>query len=148
MQRVRFAYEECPDYIRCGVTSYNKGSMDFDNGSRIIAQTTTETTGRGMSISMIYMDEFAFVEPQNKAREFWTSLSPTLSTGGKCIITSTPNNDDDLFAQLWRGANKLQDEYGNPAEVGLNGFRPKFVHWSQHPDRNDEWAKRRKTTYW
>ena len=75
MQRVRFAYEECPDYIRCGVTSYNKGSMDFDNGSRIIAQTTTETTGRGMSISMIYMDEFAFVEPQNKAREFWTSLS-------------------------------------------------------------------------
>ena len=141
MQRVRFAYEECPDYIRCGVTSYNKGSMDFDNGSRIIAQTTTETTGRGMSISMIYMDEFAFVEPQNKAREFWTSLSPTLSTGGKCIITSTPNNDDDLFAQLWRGANKLQDEYGNPAEVGLNGFRPKFVHWSQHPDRDDEWAK-------
>ena len=141
MQRVRFAYEECPDYIRCGVTSYNKGSMDFDNGSRIIAQTTTETTGRGMSISMIYMDEFAFVEPQNKAREFWTSLSPTLSTGGKCIITSTPNNDDDLFAQLWRGANKLQDEYGNPAEVGLNGFRPKFVHWSQHPDRDEVWAK-------
>ena len=90
---------------------------------------------------MIYMDEFAFVEPQNKAREFWTSLSPTLSTGGKCIITSTPNNDDDLFAQLWRGANKLQDEYGNPADVGLNGFRPKFVHWSQHPERNDEWAK-------
>ena len=141
MQRVRFAYEECPDYIRCGVTSYNKGSMDFDNGSRIIAQTTTETTGRGMSISMIYMDEFAFVEPQNKAKEFWTSLSPTLSTGGKCVITSTPNNDDDLFAQLWRGANKLQDEYGNPAEVGLNGFKPTFVHWSQHPERDEVWAK-------
>jgi hypothetical protein len=87
------------------------------------------------------MDEFAFVEPQNKAREFWTSLSPTLSTGGKCIITSTPNNDDDLFAQIWRGANKLQDEYGNPAEVGLNGFRPKFVHWSQHPERDEVWAK-------
>ena len=49
-------------------------------------------------------------------------LSQTLSTGGKCIITSSTNNDDDLFAQLWRGANKLQDEYGNPAEVGLNGL--------------------------
>ena len=84
MQRVRFAYEECPDYIRCGVTSYNKGSMDFDNGSRIMAQTTTETTGRGMSISMIYMDEFAFVEPQNKAREFWTSLFQLFNSG--CII--------------------------------------------------------------
>ena len=48
---------------------------------------------------------------------------------------------DDLFAQLWRGANKLQDEYGNPAEIGLNGFRPYFVHWSQHPERDEKWAK-------
>jgi len=143
MQRVRFAYEECPDYIRCGVTSYNKGSMDFDNGSRIIAQTTTETTGRGMSISMIYMDEFAFVEPQTKAQEFWTSLSPTLSTGGKCIITSTPNNDDDVFAGLWRGANKRVDEYGQPTRdgTGINGFKAINVHWSEHPDRDEKWAK-------
>jgi len=143
MQRVRFAYEECPDYIRCGVTSYNKGSMDFDNGSRIIAQTTTETTGRGMSISLVYMDEFAFVEPQNKAQEFWTSLSPTLSTGGKCIITSTPNNDDDVFAGLWRGANKRVDEFGQPTRdgTGINGFKAINVHWSEHPDRDDQWAK-------
>jgi hypothetical protein len=143
MQRVRFAYEECPDHIRCGVTSYNKGSMDFDNGSRIIAQTTTETTGRGMSISLVYMDEFAFVEPQNKAQEFWTSLSPTLSTGGKCIITSTPNNDDDVFAGLWRGANKKVDEYGQPTRdgTGINGFRAIGVHWSEHPDRDEQWAK-------
>ena len=143
MQRVRFAYEETPDYIRCGVTSYNKGSMDFDNGSRIIAQTTTETTGRGMSISMIYMDEFAFVEPQSKAQEFWTSLSPTLSTGGKCIITSTPNNDDDVFAGLWRGANSKVDEYGQPTRdgTGINGFKAIGVHWSEHPDRNEKWAK-------
>ncbi|OUU19168.1 MAG: hypothetical protein CBC05_00530 [Crocinitomicaceae bacterium TMED45] len=143
MQRVRFAYEETPDYIRCGVTSYNKGSMDFDNGSRIIAQTTTETTGRGMSISLVYMDEFAFVEPQNKAQEFWTSLSPTLSTGGKCIITSTPNNDDDVFAGLWRGANSKVDEYGQPTRdgTGINGFKAIGVHWSEHPDRDEQWAK-------
>jgi hypothetical protein len=142
MQRVRFAYEETPDYIRCGVTSYNKGSMDFDNGSRIMAQTTTETTGRGMSLSLVYMDEFAFVEPQQKASEFWTSLSPTLSTGGKCIITSTPNNDDDVFAGIWRGANKKVDEYGQPKRdgTGINGFKAINVHWSEHPDRDEKWA--------
>ena len=67
MQRVRFAHEETPDYIRCGVTSYNKGFLtDFDNGSRIMAQTTTETTGRGMTRDLVYMDEFAFVEPTEK----------------------------------------------------------------------------------
>jgi len=143
MQRVRFAYEECPDHIRCGVTSYNKGSIDFDNGSRIVAQTTTETTGRGMSISLIYLDEFAFVDPMEKAREFWTSLSPTLSTGGKCIITSTPNQDDDQFSQIWRGANNKTDEYGNPTKdgTGRNGFKSIFVHWSEHPERDNDWAK-------
>ena len=108
---------------------------------RIIAQTTTETTGRGMSHPMIYMDEFAFRTPKQSKRildSYYPNITPT---GGKCIITSHTNNDDDLYAQLWRGANKLQDEYGNPAEVGLNGFRPKFVHWSQHPDRDEVWAK-------
>jgi hypothetical protein len=54
MQRVRYAYENCPDYIRAGVTSYNKGSLDFENGSRIVSATTTENTGRGMSISLLY----------------------------------------------------------------------------------------------
>jgi hypothetical protein len=86
MARIRYAYELCPDHIRCGVKSYNKQSIDFDNGSRIIAQTTTETTGRGLSLSLLYADEFAFVPP-NVATEFWTSISPTLATGGKAIIT-------------------------------------------------------------
>jgi hypothetical protein len=54
MLRLRYAYELCPDHIRCGVTSYNKQSIEFDNGSRIVAQTTTETTGRGMSVSLLY----------------------------------------------------------------------------------------------
>jgi hypothetical protein len=54
MQRVRYVYELCPDYIRAGVTSYNKGSIEFENGSRIVSQTTTGNTGRGMSISLLY----------------------------------------------------------------------------------------------
>ena len=104
MARIRYGYEMCPDHIRAGCTSYNKLSLDFENGSRIISATTTENTGRGMSLSLLYADEFAFVRP-NVAQEFWTSISPTLATGGKCIITSTPNSDEDQFALLWKGAN-------------------------------------------
>jgi hypothetical protein len=139
MQRVRFMYENLPEWIKAGVISYNKGSIDFDNGSRIISATTTENTGRGMSLTLVYLDEFAFVPPRI-AREFWTSLSPTLSTGGKCIITSTPNQDNDQFAQIWNDACKNQDDYGNPQEVGKNGFASIKYVWSNHPDRNSEWA--------
>jgi hypothetical protein len=139
MQRIRYAYESVPDFIRAGVTSYNKGSIDFDNGSRIVSATTTENTGRGMSISLLYCDEFAFVRP-SIASEFWTAISPTLATGGKCIITSTPNSDEDQFAQIWRGANKCLDEYGNETEVGVNGFKAYRSKWQEHPDRDDKWA--------
>jgi hypothetical protein len=139
MQRLRYAYETCPDFIRAGVTSYNKQSLEFDNGSRIVAQTTTETTGRGMSVSLLYCDEFAYVEP-NIAVEFWTSISPTLATGGKAIITSTPNSDEDQFAQIWSEANKRFDEYGNETELGKNGFYPCLAIWSEHPDRDEKWA--------
>lgn len=139
MHRVRYAYECIPDHIRAGVKVYNKRSMDFDNGSRIIATTTTENTGRGMSLSLVYLDEFAFVEP-NIAKEFWTSLSPTLSTGGKCIITSTPNTDEDQFADIWFGANKQVDNNGNETILGVNGFKPFITTWSAHPDRDQAWA--------
>jgi hypothetical protein len=139
MSRIRYAYELCPDHIRCGVTSYNKQSIEFDNGSRIVAQTTTETTGRGMSLSMLYADEFAFVAP-NIASEFWTSISPTLATGGKAIITSTPNSDEDQFAMIWKEANKRIDDHGNETDTGRNGFFPFRAHWSEHPERDEEWA--------
>jgi hypothetical protein len=139
MQRIRYAYELCPDHIRAGVTSYNKGNLDFENGSRIVSATTTENTGRGMSISLLYADEFAFVRP-GIAKEFWTSISPTLATGGKAIITSTPNSDEDQFALLWKGANKCEDAYGNPTEVGINGFRAYRSYWKEHPDRDQAWA--------
>ena len=143
MQRVRYAYESVPDHIRAGVTSYNKGSLEFDNGSRIVSATTTENTGRGMSISLLYADEFAFVRP-TIAKEFWTSISPTLATGGKAIITSTPNSDEDQFALLWKGANKTEDEYGNPTLVGQNGFKAYRSFWNEHPDRDETWAQQQR----
>ena len=139
MQRVRYAYESCPDHIRAGVTEYNKGSITFDNGSRIVSTTTTENTGRGMSLTLIYLDEFAFVPPRI-AKEFWTALSPTLSTGGSCIVTSTPNSDDDTFALIWAEANKLFDEHGNEQRIGRNGFKGYLARWSEHPERDDIWA--------
>ena len=140
MQRIRYAYELCPDHIRAGVISYNKGSIDFENGSRIVSATTTENTGRGMSISLLYADEFAFVRP-GIAKEFWTSISPTLATGGKAIITSTPNSDEDQFALLWKGANKCEDAYGNPTHLGVNGFKAYRSYWNEHPDRDEKWAE-------
>jgi hypothetical protein len=139
MQRIRYAYENCPDHIKAGVTTYNKGSLDFENGSRIVSATTTENTGRGMSISLLYLDEFAFVRP-SIATEFWTAITPTLSTGGKAIITSTPNSDEDQFALIWKGANKTEDEYGNQTELGINGFRAYRAYWNEQPGRDDKWA--------
>ena len=140
MNRYRFGYENLPDFIRAGVYTYNRNSIEYDNGSRIQAVTTTENTGRGKSLSLIYCDEFAFVQPPEKAKEFWTALSPTLSTGGKCIITSTPNSDEDQFALIWTEANKRFDDFGNEQKLGTNGFHSFFAHWSEHPDRDEAWA--------
>lgn len=140
MQRIRYAYEACPMWLKSGVEVYNQGNIDFENKSRIVARATTEKTGRGMSLSCLYLDEFAFVRP-SIAKEFWTSISPTLSTGGKCIITSTPNSDEDQFAQIWKDANKKIDEFGNQTAVGKNGFSPFKSHWREHPDRDDRWAQ-------
>jgi hypothetical protein len=141
MNRYRFGYENIPDFIRAGVYSYNRNTIEYDNGARIQATTTTENTGRGKSLSLIYCDEFAFVQPPEKAKEFWTALSPTLSTGGKCIITSTPNSDEDQFALIWTEANKKFDDHGNEQELGSNGFHSFFAHWSEHPDRDEKWAE-------
>jgi len=85
-------------------------------------------------------DEFAFVRP-TIASEFWTSITPTLATGGKCIITSTPNSDEDQFAQIWKSANNCFDEQGNETELGRNGFKAFRSAWKEHPDRDNTWAE-------
>lgn len=139
MQRVRYAYESCPNHIKAGVVTYNKQSIDFDNGSRIVAQATTENTGRGMSISLLFSDEFAFVRPSIE-NQFLSSIAPTLATGGKAIFTSTPNGDQNAFARLWFGANKTIDEYGNDTDVGINGYKAFQARWQEHPERDQAWA--------
>jgi hypothetical protein len=141
MDRIRYSYEECPNFIRAGVVEYNKGTITFDNGSRITARATTPDAGRGLSITCLYLDEFAFVRP-TIAKEFWTAIQPTLSTGGSCIVTSTPKSDEDQFAQIWKGANDNTDDFGNAIEggIGRNGFKPILVKWDAHPDRDEKWA--------
>jgi hypothetical protein len=127
IHRVRYIYERLPHWIKPGLADdgWNKHSCGFDNGSRIISQATSENSGRGMSISLLFLDEFAFVR-DSVAQEFWTSVSPTLATGGSCIICSTPNGDDNLFAQLWRGA-----------ETNSNGYASCEVKWDEPPGRDD-----------
>lgn len=139
IHRVRFIYEKLPHWIKAGLTAdgWNKHSVSFDNGSRIISQATSENSGRGLSISLLFLDEFAFVR-DTIAEEFWTSVSPTLATGGKCIITSTPNGDTNRFAILWRGANSRASEY----QAGVNGFFPIEVMWNEPPDRDEDFKEK------
>jgi hypothetical protein len=87
-------------------------------------------------------DEMAFLAPR-VAVDFWSAIGPTLATGGKCIITSTPNSDEDQFAQIWYAANRTIDEFGNelPNGLGSNDFKAFIAYWYQHPDRDEEWAK-------
>lgn len=144
MQRIRYAYEMCPNWLKPGAEVYNQGNIDFENKSRIVARATTEKTGRGMSLSLLYLDEFAFVRP-TIAKEFWTSISPTLATGGKCIITSTPNSDEDQFANIWKEANKRVDAYGNPTKLGKNGFSAYKALWNEHPERDAAWAEQERS---
>ncbi len=142
MDRIKYGYEELPDWLRAGVQAYNVQDIRFDNGSRIKSTTTTPDSGRGMALSLLYLDEFAFVKPRI-AEDFWTAMSPTLATGGKCIITSTPNNDEDKFAEIWFGANKTVDEFGDdiPNGLGVNGFISFTTHYSNVPGRDEVWAQ-------
>lgn len=145
MQRIRFSYEECADHIRDAVVEYNKLSLVFENGSRIISRATTASAARGLSVNLLYLDEFAFVA-SNIQDEFWSAVSPTLAaTNGKCIITSTPNTAFDRFASLWFGSQNLLDDNGFPREdgLGINGFKGIKVTWDKHPNRQDpQWAVR------
>ena len=95
--------------------------MEFENGSRIVSATTTGNTGRGMSISLLYCDEFAFVNP-SIADEFWTSISPTLATGGSAIITSTSTQMKIRLLISWKESQNKYDENGNEQAEGVNGF--------------------------
>lgn len=134
MTRIKFAYEELPNWLKPGCSLYNRQSVEFDNKSTIVSATTTEDTGRGRSVALLMLDELAFVRGKIQ-QAMWTSLAPTLSTGGSCIISSTPNGDSELFAQLWR-----QAKSGKVSDEGL-AFHPVEVRWDEHPDRDEKYKQ-------
>ena len=92
LSRLQLAYEHLPKWLQQGILSWNKGSLELENGSRIVAASTSSSAVRGGSYNMIFLDEFAFV-PTNIAEEFFSSVYPTISSGQstKVIIVSTPN---------------------------------------------------------
>jgi hypothetical protein len=130
VNRIVFMYEQLPDWLKPGIdeNEWNKHTIAFDNGSKIISEATTVNSGRGLAISLLFCDETAFV-PHNIADEFWTSISPTLTTGGAVIICSTPNGATGLFAELWHGA-----------VANVNGFKHSNIAWNEPPGRDDKFA--------
>ena len=126
--RLQLAYENLPKWLQQGVVSWNKGSVDLENGSRVVASSTSSSAVRGGSYNMIFLDEFAFV-PTNVAEDFFSSVYPTISSGKstKVIIVSTPNGMN-LFYKLWVDA-----------ENKRNSYNIIDVHWSQVPGRDDKW---------
>jgi hypothetical protein len=133
IDRIQKMYLEVPEHIKCGISddAWNKHTAAFDNGSKIISLSTTPNSGRGLSISLLFCDELAFVRP-NIQEEFWGSIMPTLATGGGCIITSTPNGDTDLYSKLCRGA-----------ELGNNDFAYMFIPWNAVPGRDEQFKNER-----
>ena len=128
--RLQLAYENLPKWLQQGVMSWNKGSLDLENGSRVVASSTSSSAVRGGSYNMIFLDEFAFV-PTNVAEDFFSSVYPTISSGKstKVIIVSTPNGMN-LFYKLWVDA-----------ENQRNSYNIIDVHWSEVPGRDDKWRQ-------
>ena len=133
LDRIKFMYESMPPWLVPGVKTWNRQSVEFENGSKIVARATTKNAGRGLSISLLYADELAIV-PKNIVEEFWEAVYPVLSTGGQCLVTSTPKGDNNRFYFIWRDAYILKKED--------NTFFPVFLHWSRHPDRDEAWAQK------
>lgn len=129
MNRIKFMYENTPDFLRAGVLYYNRGTIEFDNDSKIWSEATTESTGRGRSVALFILDELAHVNHRIQ-NDMWGSILGTISSGDKlaCVIMSTPNGDQDLFAELWRGA-----------IMGTNGFVPNEVKITEVPGRDQAW---------
>ena len=127
LSRITLMLENTPFFLQPGSKALNKGSLEFSNNSRIIAAATSGNSIRGMSVNLLYLDEFAFVE---RAAEFYTSTYPVISAGKdtKVIITSTANGIGNQYHKIWEGAVQ-----------GINEFRPFRVDWHDVPGRDEEW---------
>jgi phage terminase large subunit-like protein len=130
LSRIQLAFEHLPRWLQQGVVQWNRGNIELENGSKILASSTSSTAIRGDSFNLIYLDEFAFV-PNNIQDEFFASVYPTISSGqsSKILITSTPNGMN-MFYKLW-----------TDSEQGRNRYERVSVHWSDVPGRTPKWRE-------
>ncbi|AIX14286.1 terminase large subunit [Synechococcus phage ACG-2014a] len=130
LQRLQLSYENLPKWLQQGILQWNRGSLELENGSKIMAASTSSSAVRGMSFNVIFLDEFAFV-PNHIADQFFSSVYPTISSGKstKVIIISTPHGMN-MFYKLW-----------HDAELSKNEYIPTEVHWSAVPGRDAAWKE-------
>ena len=128
--RLQLAYEHMPKWLQQGVLNWNKGSIELENGSKIVAASTSSSAVRGSTFNIIFLDEFAYV-PNNIAEEFFSSVYPTISSGesSKVMIVSTPHGMN-MFYKLWVDAENKRNDYV-----------PIEVHWSEVPGRDEKWKE-------
>tara|TARA_B100002019_G_scaffold135079_1_gene116339 strand:+ start:612 stop:2258 length:1647 start_codon:yes stop_codon:yes gene_type:complete len=128
--RLQTAYENLPRWMQQGIIAWNKGSLELENGSKILAASTSASAVRGMSFNILFLDEFAFV-PNHVAEDFFASVYPTISSGTntKVIIVSTPRGMNHFY-RMW-----------HDAERGKNEYIPTDVHWSEVPGRDEHWKQ-------
>ena len=128
--RLQLAYENLPLWLQQGIVEWNKGSIELENGSKMLASSTSSSAIRGGTFNIIFLDEFAFV-PEHIAEEFFRSVYPTISSGKstKVLIVSTPNGMNQFY-KMWIDSVEKRSDY-----------TPIDVHWSQVPGRDDEWKE-------
>jgi len=128
--RLQLAYEHLPKWMQQGVLNWNKGSIELENGSRIVAASTSSSAVRGSTFNIIFLDEFAYV-PNNIAEEFFSSVYPTISSGktSKVMIVSTPHGMN-MFYKMWMDSVNKKNDYA-----------PVEVHWSEVPGRDEAWKE-------
>ena len=138
LAKYQLAYENLPVWLQQGVVTWNKGNVELENGSKVIASSTSSSAIRGGSFNIVFLDEFAFV-PNNIANEFFNSVYPVISSGksSKIIIVSTPNGMN-LFYKLWMDSIE-----------GRNNYKNFEIHWSMVPGRDEAWKEEtiRNTSY-
>ena len=128
--RLQTAYENLPKWMQQGIVAWNKGSLELENGSKILAASTSASAVRGMSFNILFLDEFAFV-PNHVADSFFASVYPTITSGKntKVIIVSTPHGMNHFY-RMWHDAERSKNEY-----------IPTDVHWSEVPGRDEVWKE-------
>ena len=130
LARLATAYENLPKWMQQGILVWNKGNIELENGSKILAASTSASAVRGMSFNILFLDEFAFV-PNHIADAFFASVYPTITSGKstKVIIVSTPHGMNHFY-RMWTDSEKKRNEYV-----------PTDVHWSEVPGRDAVWKE-------